>query len=289
MSTLADKLFEKDIPSIQSNIKPISNIKNESKLINISMIKDNPLNRELNMDKVHEYVQSIKQVGLIHDPVVKANSDSTYTLLAGHHRIAACRILAETDKNYETIRCKVKDIDDIDAELILLDSNVRNNPLSPYEKMMAIGRIEELYRVKQVSGTLRDVIAEDSSLKPTQVGTYLRIYKKGSDEVKQALKNESISLTKASQLAKLSIEEQRLALRPKRKKEKVSEDEKKLTELYALIEKSFISLDNLVDYLYDHPDLINSVNDIVVKQSSVFKTYLRSILPLISDKLSSIK
>lgn len=220
MSLLAQRLIqERQDSEISSDTvnKPLCT----DRILNIRLsdIINNPNNRMINENKVIEYAESIKEIGIIEDPVVMAISADKYMLLSGHHRIAACRLLAQTDSTYQVVRCKVTDKDEIDSELMLLHANIKNNPLTVYEKMMAIGREEELLRLKKTKGTLRMIISQNTGLKDTQVQTNLTVYKKAIPEVKEALKNGTITLDKARSIAVLPEADQLERLQEKKHKE----------------------------------------------------------------------
>lgn len=211
MDHLAQKLINRHQTN-QPNHEAMTTAKLISdRIINIALsnIVDHPKNRKIDDEKVREYAESIREIGLIDNPVVTPVSNGKYMILSGHHRVKACRLLSETDHSYDIICCKVVDKDDIDAELILLHGNIKNNPLTPYEKMMAIGREEELLKQKGERGTLRSVIAQSTGLQATQVQTNLTVYKKAIPEVKAALKDGTITLEKARNIAVQSPEKQR--------------------------------------------------------------------------------
>lgn len=209
MSLLAQRLIQERTEN-DTEINSIQHSLCADRILNIRLsdIINNPRNRAINQSKVNEYAESIKEIGLIEDPVVTDTGNGTYMILSGHHRIAAYRLLSISDSSYEIIRCKVTNKDEIDSELILLHANIKNNPLTVYEKMMAIGREEELLRLKQTKGTLRTLIAQNTGLKDTQVQTNLTVYKKAVSEVKEALKKGDITLEKARRIAQLPKAEQ---------------------------------------------------------------------------------
>jgi hypothetical protein len=112
----------------------------------------------------------------------------------------------------------------------MYDGNLVVAPLSPYDKMIAIGRKEELliqkraqYRqdikngnevdpTNEIKGKLKYHIAKETSMESTQVGTYLAIYKKAIPEVKELLKKKKITLTEAYKYSQLSSDQQKRSL-----------------------------------------------------------------------------
>lgn len=215
--------------------------------IALDLLIANPKNREINEQKVQEYMTSIKINGLLQDPLVQSLGDETYMILSGHHRIAAYRQLAKEDSFYKEIECKIADpeLDYLHAEMALIDGNL-NSPLSTYEKVIAIGRKEEILKslasnhkqeMGKGKGPLRDLIAAQISLQSTQVGKYLRIYKRACDDVMNALKEQRISFEAAAELCKYEKERQRLLLQQERRKQKVQPNDIFLEDLRTKVQQ----------------------------------------------------
>ena len=197
--------------------------KDEVRSLPIDALIPSDINRELDHDFVTELANNIRMNGLMQYPVVKPIGDGTFTILAGHHRIAACKKLKEADGSYQTVRCLIKRSDDIDSELLLLDTNLQINTLSVYDKVMAIGRKEELLKEKKKrdhakGGNLKHIIAEESGLKRSQIQTYLTVYKKAIPEVKEALRKEKITLTQAVAISQKPANDQLKAVMKGREK-----------------------------------------------------------------------
>lgn len=192
----------------------------------------NSKNRSVNQDKVLSIAESIIANGrMIDKPQVTLLSNGKALLWAGHHRTAAVTYLVEEKgmDEFEYIKCDVLEQNELDNELLMIDTNLEREELSVYDKMNAIGRKEELYLLKkrkkelEYAGSARSYIASTSkNLEETQVGVHLRVYKKGCKAVKSALKDEKITLTQAYKLAALTEKEQKAKLEeilfPKKKK-----------------------------------------------------------------------
>lgn len=243
--SLATQLFEKATPNspINSSEESVILLKNKSKIIALDNIIKNPKNRKIDYIKVHELVSSIREIGLLDEPVVTPQPDGFYMLLSGEHRVTALRNLAKENPEFENVRCKVMDAgDELNCELALLDGNI-HNPLSAYELMMSIGRKEEILKEKKVRGTLRNTIASGTFLGPTQVGTYLRIYKQATPEVKKALKDELITIDKAAKLSLLPTSEQVYGLKDVKQNNIVHDSRMKFEKD---VKKACVALDKLL-------------------------------------------
>lgn len=94
--------------------------------------------RALNLKKVKEIAQSIEDIGLI-NPIAVYESEGGVTLMAGLHRLEACKSLG-----HESIQCSVHKVDSTEAELIEIDENLRRQELTVLEQAEHLARYEEL-------------------------------------------------------------------------------------------------------------------------------------------------
>lgn len=206
----------------------------EMRLIDINMIISNVKNRQISEPTVKGLAIDFLQNGILIPPIVHKNEKNFYVILSGHHRIAACRLLLEQGyEQFRYIKCYICDsTNENDRELILINSNLLSKPLTEYEKVEGIGRMYEIVKEKREKGELvfegstRKYVAQLSGLGETQVGTYLKVYFKAHDAVKEALKNELITLTEAARLSSYDKNEQlsRLIYRNKKNDYNYSKD-----------------------------------------------------------------
>lgn len=216
MSNIVENMFH-DIEDfeeeafIQEKANELSN-RDDTMILDIYDLIPHERNRALSAENVSDLAKNIRLNGLLQYPIVKPDGNGKFIILAGHNRIAACKLNVEEfkEEKFKKIRCIVKNSDPIDSELILIDTNVKSNPLTPYDMMIALGRKEELLKIKkqngELKGNLKNIISEESTLARSQVQTYLSIYKKATHNVKTALKDGSINLSQALKLCKLSNE-----------------------------------------------------------------------------------
>lgn len=84
---------------------------------------------KINPKKVENYAASIEECGLLEPIQVRAKDSSRYEILAGRHRVRACKLLG-----CHEIDCIVKKTSDTSARLILLKTNTdREDDFSPSE------------------------------------------------------------------------------------------------------------------------------------------------------------
>lgn len=185
--------------------------KNSMKLFYYKDLLANPKQAEIfDMKDIESKARSIENIGLLQPLLVESIPGSRQAILiAGHKRLAAIKMLVE-EKNlmqFQYVWCKVQEPDEIMNELALIDTNLEASELTNYEKMMAIGRKEEILRENGQKG-LRYMIASQSNLEETMVGYYLKLYKKLHRSCKQLLRKEKINIKQAIKISNLSEEEQ---------------------------------------------------------------------------------
>jgi ParB family chromosome partitioning protein len=178
--------------------------------------------------EIEELAASIKENGLMHNLVVRKKDDGTYEIISGERRYRAAKSLG-----YKTLPCQVKEISDLDAEIMLIQANVEQRELLPSEKMEGIKRLKAIYEQKKVNGEelpkgkIRDLIGQDMKLSGVQVGRYQKVDKDLIEPLKEKLDKEEITLTQAHTLSSLNENEQKIIheeikdLDPKESKEEV--------------------------------------------------------------------
>lgn len=173
---------------------------------------------------VDELAEDIKINGLNHNLVVRKLNNDKYELISGERRYTAIKQLLEQEEIEQAkkdilslIPCKVIEVNDIDSEIILIQANAQTRELTEIEKLEQVKRLTELYKTKKkngekVPGKIREIIANDLKLSPTQVGRYERINKGLIPELKQILENGNLTIANASEFSSLSEDNQRVIL-----------------------------------------------------------------------------
>ncbi|EJT6502693.1 ParB N-terminal domain-containing protein [Clostridium perfringens] len=185
--------------------------------INIDRIKRNEKNFYEIVD-IESLVEDIKLNGLNHNLVVRKLDNDMYELISGERRYTALnKLINEGNKEFNLVPCKVIESNDIDSEIILIQANAQSRELTEVEKLTQVERLKELYKIKKkngekVPGKIRDIIANDLKLSPTQVGRYERINNKLIPELKAVIEQGNLTIANASEFSSLSEENQRVIL-----------------------------------------------------------------------------
>lgn len=98
---------------------------------------DAPARMTMDEQKLHELIDSIREVGLIEPIVVRANGDK-FQVLAGHRRFIACTAL-----DMPTIPCIIRSVEHISSEAITLHENEHREDLNPAEQAVYFGKLLE--------------------------------------------------------------------------------------------------------------------------------------------------
>lgn len=207
-------------------VTKLENIKNEvqkSELKEQEQFKiepihiDNIITNEKNFYGIREIetlANDIKENGLHHNIVVRQKDDK-YELLSGERRYQAHKLLVEQGhKQYYFIPCKIENLDDIDSEIVLIQSNAQSRELTEVEKLKQVERLTELHSLKKkkegTKGAVREFVAKDIGLKPTQVQRYTTINQKLIPKLKELIETEELTIANASEFATLTEEQQNL-------------------------------------------------------------------------------
>ena len=185
--------------------------------INIDRIRRNEKNFYEIVD-IEALAEDIKLNGLNHNLVVRKLDNDMYELISGERRYTALnKLINEGNKEFNLVPCKVIESNDIDSEIILIQANAQSRELTEVEKLTQVERLQELYKIKKkngekVPGKIRDIIANDLKLSPTQVGRYERINNKLIPELKAIIEQGNLTIANASEFSSLSEENQRVIL-----------------------------------------------------------------------------
>ena len=100
------------------------------KLNIIDNFKDHPF-LVIEDDSLYELVNSVKENGLL-NPLVVRPKENRYELISGHRRKRALEILG-----IDNADCYIKKLDDNEATIYMVDSNIYRERLLPSEKAYA--------------------------------------------------------------------------------------------------------------------------------------------------------
>lgn len=133
---------------------------------NIKDFHDHPFHVELDEDML-KLIDSIKENGMLMPALVRPTSDGTYEMVSGHRRKFAMNYLGMKEMNVI-----VRDLDDDQATILMVDSNIQRENIRPSEKGYAYKmRLEAMkHQGKRIDIESKDIPVEYSKSASAQVG-----------------------------------------------------------------------------------------------------------------------
>lgn len=195
------------------------------------------------INDIEELAEDISINGLNHNLVVIPLEKGLYKLISGERRYTALKSLVEKgEAKFKIVPCKISNLNELDSEIVLIQSNAQTRELSEADKLKQVQRLTELYKIKKNNGEkvgrIREVIASDTGLSPTQVGRYERINKSLIPELKSLLEEGNLTIANASEFAVLSEDNQKIILNIIQNKVEISKNEaNKLKNEFKELEK----------------------------------------------------
>jgi len=156
------------------------------------VVKSN-FNPRKNFDSRHirELAGSIRRDGLWNPIIVRERSDGKYDLIAGE-----CRLRAVKRIGLINIRARILRINDEEAKLLALKTNVMRRNLNPIEEAQGIKRLVD-------TGWSLKRIAKDLNKSLTWVYTRLKLAKNASEGLQNAVLTEQVTFTSAVKISEL--------------------------------------------------------------------------------------
>lgn len=162
-------------------------------MVHIDTISVNPYQprRSFEPESLEELAESIRSVGLIQPPVVRALGEGNYELVSGERRYRACQLAG-----LQTIPVIIQKVNTSRSAEAALVENVQRVDLNAIEIARALRRLMVDF------GLTQDRVAERVGLKRSTVANYLRILTLPS-EGHEALVNGKISMGHAKAILAL--------------------------------------------------------------------------------------
>ena len=235
-------------------------------------------------DAMKDTVESVKNYGVLVPAIVRPREGGGYEIVSGHRRKRACELAG-----IDTLFSLVRKLDDDEATIIMVDSNLQRENILPSERAKAYKmKLEAIKRQGQRSDLTctqvghklpakRSVqkIAEDAGESRTQVQRYIRLTEL-SPPLQQMVDDKKIAMTPAVELSYLKPREQALLLETIESEQATpslsqAQRMKKLSQMGALNED--IMLNIMSEQKKPERD------DITLKSDTIRKYFPRSYTP----------
>lgn len=163
--------------------------------------------RVLDDEKMNETVESIKRYGVLVPAIARPLKDGTYELIAGHRRKRGCELAGLLD-----MPVNIRELDDDEADIIMVDSNIQREDLLISEKAFAYKiKFEALKHQGKKAGASDGVTTEKIGEKSGESGRTIQRYIRLTQlkqELLDMVDNLKIKLQPAEKLSYLKDEEQ---------------------------------------------------------------------------------
>ncbi|MED4599765.1 ParB/RepB/Spo0J family partition protein [Paenibacillus validus] len=162
-----------------------------------------------------EMADSVKQYGILVPGLVRPKTDGGYEMVAGHRRKKASELAGR-----ETMPCIVRELDDDQATIIMVDSNLQRENIAPSEKAFAYKmKLEAMKRqagrpnrenVSQVGTQKRSdqLLADQAGESRNQIQRYIRLTEL-TPTILEMVDDKRIAFNPAVELSYLAEEEQK--------------------------------------------------------------------------------
>ena len=145
-------VYIRDEQSIKNDIENITDLyggaekrleeasKNGVKNIDVNLLQESSLNHfhAISGEEWDEFVASIKSHGILTPITVRPIADGKYEILAGHNRVRGAKTAGITE-----VPAIIKDVDDVEASIIIADTNLQREEVTDLEKGWAYRNIFE--------------------------------------------------------------------------------------------------------------------------------------------------
>ncbi len=179
----------------------------------IRPFKNHPF-KVLDDELMQQTVESIKQVGVLNPAIIRPAPEGGYEMVAGHRRQHAAELAGLT-----VIPAIVRNLTDDEAVILMVDSNLQRETITPMEKAQAyrMKRDALKHQGKRTDLTLDQVgpkswvnekIGEPAGDSMTQVKRFIRLTEL-LPEVQEKVDSKEIAFSPAVELSYLSHEEQK--------------------------------------------------------------------------------
>lgn len=203
--------------------------------VELDLIDPSEDNEGMSLDDIDELAQSILDNGLDQNLVVIPTEDNRYKLLSGHRRrLALLQLVEQGHAEYRQVPCLIKELSSITLNIsqngkekfALLTTNIqrRNNTVSDNLKLMQLADevFNEMKAAGEPVGKRREWIAQTLGISNSTVRDLTAIDQKATDKVKQAIEENKVPLTVASEIVKMPEEEQDTFIEEKQESESLS-------------------------------------------------------------------
>ena len=168
---------------------------------------------------MQQTIDSIMQVGVLNPAIIRPAPEGGYEMVSGHRRLHAADLAG-----LKTIPAIVRNLDDDEAVILMVDSNLQRETISPMERAQAYkmklealkhqGKKLELQtdstspQVGEKSSWAVSIVANDANASRSQVQRFVRLNEL-VPEIQEKVDSKEIAFSPAVELSYLTCDEQK--------------------------------------------------------------------------------
>lgn len=155
-------------------------------------------------EKMRETVDSVKEYGVLMPGIVRPHPESGYEVVAGHRRWRACELAG-----LEEMPMLIRNLNDDEATIIMVDTNIQREDILPSEKARAYRMKYEALKHQGSKGDKHtaDIIGEAAGDSGRTVQRYIRLSEL-AEELLAYVDENKIPMMVGEKLSYLNMEEQ---------------------------------------------------------------------------------
>ena len=154
--------------------------------------------------KMQETIASVEQYGVLVPGIVRPSKNGTYEIISGHRRCRACELAG-----MDNMPVLIRNLNDDEATIIMVDSNIQREDITPGEKAFAYKMKFEALKHQGSKGEkyTADMVGEAAGDSGRTVQRYIRLAAL-SDALLEYVDNNKIPMIVGEKLSYLKPEEQ---------------------------------------------------------------------------------
>lgn len=153
-------------------------------------------------EELAEMIESVREHGVLVPGIVRKHKEGGYEIIAGHTRKHVCELLG-----FETMPVFVKEMDDDEASLVMVDSNIQRENIRPSEKAKAYKIKYDAMKNQGKAGNSLKMMSEESGENYKLIQRYIWIARL-NDDLLALVDNKQLGLVQGVSLSVLPEKEQ---------------------------------------------------------------------------------
>ena len=153
-------------------------------------------------EELAEMIESVREHGVLVPGIVRKRKEGGYEIIAGHTRKHVCELLG-----FETMPVFVKEMDDDEASLVMVDSNIQRENIRPSEKAKAYKIKYDAMKNQGKAGNSLKMMSEESGENYKQIQRYIWLARL-NDDLLALVDNKQLGMVQGVSLSVLPEKEQ---------------------------------------------------------------------------------